>query len=412
MTISDLVPALETPSAVLARLMSPEGLTNPYPHYHALRALAPVHKAGNIHFLTGYAECQQVLNDPSFRVQDPQWYDANLPGWRDSTATRLMYQSMQSRNNPDHNRLRRMVGGAFSPRRMAEYRLLVERVVGGMLDRMADAGSDGSPVDLMSYLAYPLPTAVIGEMLGVPEEDREHFRGLGIDFFTVMDLYVGDDAQARSDAAAKAMLDYWSGMVRDRRRSPREDLTTELTRARDAGALSEDELLGLLMFLFTAGYGTTAALLGNAAEQLLLNPAEADRLRLDDSVTEAVVEESLRHEPPSQIAPRMTSEDRTVGGVDIPAGQLLVALLGAANRDPAQYAEPDRFLPSRPPGRVLSFGGGLHFCIGAALSRMEGAVVLPRLVRRFPRLAMGGTPVRRQVLRMRLHSSFPVDTRG
>ncbi|WP_377268721.1 cytochrome P450 [Peterkaempfera sp. SMS 1(5)a] len=412
MLISDPVPDSGSPAHVLARLMSPEGLADPYPHYHALRSLAPVHKAGNVYFLSGYAECQQVLNDPRFRVQDPDWYDAGLPGWRESTATRLMYQSVQSRNDHDHSRLRRTLGGAFSPRRMAAYRMLIGQVVSVLLDRMADAGADGGSVDLMEHLAYPLPTAVIGGMLGVPEADREHFRNLGVDFFTVMDMFTDQDVRERQAAAAQAMLEYWTGMVEQRRRAPREDLTTELTRACDTGLLSEDELLGMVVFLFAAGYGTTAALLGNATEQLLTHPDEAVRLREDPSRIDAVVEESLRHDPPSQLAPRLTGEDCTVGGVDIPAGQLLVSLLGAANRDPAQYPDPDRFLPSRVPGRVLSFGGGVHFCIGAALSRMEAAVALPQLFGRFPRLAMGGTPARRPALRMRLHTGFPVNLHG
>jgi cytochrome P450 len=395
---------------VLARLMSPEGLADPYPHYHALRALAPVCQAGHVYFLSGYAACREVLADPRFRVQDPAWYDGKLPGWRDCTATRLMYQSVQSRNDPDHSRLRRLLAGAFSPRQMAAYRALIERVVPRLLDRMADAGP--GPVDLMTHLAYPLPTAVMGEMLGVPEADRERFRDLGTDFFTVMDMYADSSATERMEAAAAAMGDYWTAMIDDRRRTPRDDLTTALTQASDAGLLSADELLGVAIFLFSAGYGTTAALVGNATEQLLASPAEADRLRRDDGYVDAVVEESLRHEPPSQVVPRMTGEDTVLGGVAIPAATLLVCLVGAAQRDPGEYPDPDRFWPSRPGGRVLSFGGGVHFCIGAALSRMEAAVVLPLLFRRFPRLALAGTPERRLALRMRMHASLPVSLRG
>jgi cytochrome P450 len=418
MTATDLVsgapgaPGADTPASVLARLMSPAGLADPYPHYHALRSLAPVYPLDRVCFLSGYEECRQVLTDPQFGVQDPEWYDANLPGWRDNTATRLMYQSMQSRNNPDHNRLRRLVGGAFSRRRMAGYQALIEQVAPALFDRMADAGSHGSPVDLMAYLAYPLPTEVMGEMLGVPPADRERFRGLGADFFNVMELFPEAGAVERAHAAAATMLDYWTGIVAERRRTPREDLTTELIRACDAGLLSEDELLGVVMFLFSAGYRTTAALIGNATEQLLMNPAEAARFRQGESSASSVVEESLRHEPPSQIVPRQASEDGTLSGVDIKAGQLLISLIGAANRDPAQFPDPDRFLPSRPAGRVLSFGGGLHFCIGAALSRMETAVVLPLLFQRFPGLAPGGVAARRLALRMRMHTSLPVSLSG
>lgn len=418
MTATDLVsgapgtPEADTAASALARLMSPAGIADPYPHYHALRELAPVHQVGRISFLSRYAECRQVLSDPRFGVQDPQWYDANLPGWRENTATRLMYQSMQSRNNPDHHRLRRLVGGAFSRRRMAGYQALIERISPGLFDRMADAGSDGSPVDLMTYLAYPLPTQVIGEMLGVPPADRERFRGLGADFFNVMELYPEAGAVERAHAAAATMLEYWTGVVAERRRAPRDDLTTELIGACDAGVLSEDELLGLVMFLFSAGYRTTAALIGNATQQLLENPAEAARFRQGDHSASAVVEESLRHEPPSQIVPRQASEAGTLGGVHVPAGQLVVSLVGAANRDPAQFPGPDRFLPGRPGGPVLSFGGGLHFCIGAALSRMEAATVLPLFFRRFPGLTLAGVPERRLALRMRLHTRMPVGVRG
>lgn len=397
---------------VMGRLMSPGGLADPYPHFHALRTLAPVYQSGSVYFLSSYADCQQVLNDPGLVVQDPQWYDANLPRWRENTATRLMYQSMQSRNNPDHNRLRRLVGGAFSRRRMDEYRALIERVAPPLFDQIADAGSDGGPVDLMTYLAYPLPTVVMGEMLGVPEADRERFRGLGADFFNVMELYPEEGAVERAHAAAAVMLDYWTGIVAERRRGPRHDLTTELIKCCDQGLLSEEELLGLVMFLFSAGYRTTAALIGNATGQLLANPAEADRFRRGEYTPGAVVEESLRHEPPSQVVPRQTAADIVLSGVEIPAGRLLVCLIGAANRDPDQFEDPDRFWPGRPEGRVLSFGGGLHFCIGAALSRMEVAVLLPLLFRRFPELAPGGTPERRLALRMRMHTSLPVRLHG
>jgi cytochrome P450 len=403
---------LETPEAVFSRLMTREGLADPYPYFRALREIAPVCRIGNVYFGTGYAECREVLGSPDFLVQDPHWYDANLPGWRDSSATRFIYHSVQSRNHDDHSRLRRPVGAAFSPRRMAGYAALVDRSVAVLLDRMADAGGAGGPVDLMAELAYPLPTAVIGEMLGVPEPDREHFRKVGVDFFRVMDLQPDAGAEAELESAAQAMLDYWTDMVAQRRSSPREDLTSDLTAAHDAGELSEEELLGILMFLFTAGYGTTAALIGNATAELIANPAEARRLRADGSLVNAVVEETLRHDSPVQVAPRIAVRDCTVGGVHIPAGKLLVSLVGAANRDPAQFPDPDRFWPSRPAGRVLSFGGGVHFCIGAALARMEAAVALPRLLERFPQLAPAGDPEWRPGLLMRLPLEFPVSLRG
>jgi cytochrome P450 len=404
--------AADTPQEAFARLMSPAALADPYPHFHALRAVAPAHRVGTACFLSRYADCHKVLNDSALTVQDPSWYDASSPGWRDNLATRLMYQSMQSRNNPDHNRLRRLVGGAFAPRRMADYRALVERLAPVFFDQMADAGADGTPVDFMAHVAYPLPSAVMGEMLGVPEADRERFRGIGADFFNVLDLHPGTVAAERAHAAAAAMIEYWSAVIADRRRVPRDDMTTELTQACDAGVISSEELLGLLVFLFSAGYRTTTALLGNSVAQLLGHPVVADRLRCDPSLAAAVVEESLRHEAPSQFVPRLTVTDCVLAGAGIPAGTLLIALVGAANRDPAQFADPDLFSPGRPGGRALSFGGGLHSCIGAALSRMEAVVVLPLLVRRFPRLAIGGIPARHPALRMRIHTRLPVSLSG
>jgi len=281
-----------------------------------------------------------------------------------------------------------------------------------LLDQMADAAADGSPVNFMERFAHPLPSAVMGEMLGVPEDDREQFRAIGADFFNVLDIFLGTEAAERAHVAATAMAEYWSGVITDRRRVPRGDLATDLTEACDAGVITEDELLALLVFLFTAGYRTTSGLLGNATAQLLGCPAEASRLREDSSVAAAVVEESLRHETPSQFVPRLAGQDITVGGVDIPAGTSLIAIVGSANRDPARFEDPDRFDSARPANRPLSFGGGLHYCIGAALSRMEAVVALPLVFQRFPRLAIGGVPARIPALRMRLHSSLPVLVRG
>lgn len=428
MVATDLSTGLSA-DALFARLMSPAALADPYPHFHALRAVAPAHRVGTACFLSRYTDCHQVLNDSALSVQDPGWHDVASPGWRDNLATRLMYQSMQSRNNPDHNRLRRLVGGAFAPRRMADYRALVERLAPVYFDQMADAGADGTPVDFMAHVAYPLPSAVMGEMLGVPEDDRERFRGIGADFFNVLDLIPGTEAAGRAHAAAQAMIEYWSTVIAERRRVPRDDMTTELTQACDAGVISGEELLGLLVFLFSAGYRTTTALLGNSTAQVLGHPLVSGGLRSDPSPSAAIVEESLRHEAPSQFVPRLTMTDCVLGGVDIPAGTLLIAMVGAANRDPAQFADPDEFQPDRfapgglrpdgfrpdgfrPGGRALSFGGGLHSCIGAALSRMEAVVVLPLLFQRFPRLAIGGVPARHPALRMRIHTRLPLSLRG
>jgi len=345
-------------------------------------------------------------------VQDPTWFDANLPDWRSHSATLFLYQGMQSRNPPDHTRLRRVVGGTFAPRRLEALRQRVEHLTDRLLDGMAEAGGGGQPVDLMEALASPLPVAVIGELLGIPEGDRARFRSLATDFFNVMDLFKSDEAQRLADTAADKLRAYWVDMAAERRRRPTDDLTTTLVRAADAGDVSEDELAATLMFLFTAGYGTTAALIGNATAALLDHPDQAARLRADPTVAPAVVEETLRYEAPAQINPRLALRNVVVGGIRYSAGQFIVIFLGAANRDPARFLNPDRFDIDRADTHVLSFGGGIHHCLGAALSRIEATIVLPRLLRRFPKLALAGEPVRRPASRMRVHLRLPVSLDG
>ena len=399
-------PGRHAAQAAAARLLAPPGPEDPYPDYAILRAHAPVLPAGpDVSLVSGYADCRDILADPAFGVQDAAWYDANRPGWRQGAASWTLYQGVQSRNPPDHARMRRVLGRCFTARRLSLLRDRVAALTHQFLGEMAAKGDD---LDLMSALAFPLPVTVINDLLGVPEGDRAEVHGLAGRVFNLTELIVSDEDRRSADAAATVFRRYWSQLIVERRRAPGPELTSQLIAAADAGELSDEELLSSLIFLHGAGYGTTAALLGNAVTALLADPALAARLRADPGLAPAVVDESLRHEAPTQLTPRLARQPARIGGTAVPAGHLAVLLLGAANRDPARFPQPGRFDVDRPDNRPLSFGGGIHYCLGAPLSRMEAAIVLPELVRRFPELRLAGKPRWRRALRMRQLSCLPV----
>ena len=413
MTTAAAVAGLAAARAAAARLLTPPGPEDPYPDYAILRAHAPVLAVGpEVWLVSGYAECRDILADPAFGVQDAAWYDANRPQWRQGAASWTLYQGMQSRNPPDHTRMRRVLGRCFTARRMA---LLRDRVVALTHQFLNEVAANGdTPLDLMSALAFPLPITVVNDLLGVPEGDRAEVHGLAGRVFNLTELIVSDEDRRSADAAAVTFRRYWRELIAERRRAPGppgSELTAQLIAAADAGELSGEELLSSLIFLHGAGYGTTAALLGNATVALLADPALAARLRADPGLAPAVVDESLRHEAPTQLTPRLArrpaSRDQA-GDTPIPEGHLAVLLLGAANRDPDRFPEPGRFDVDRQDNRPLSFGGGIHYCLGAPLSRMEATIVLPELVRRFPKLRLAGIPKWRRALRMRQLSSLPV----
>jgi cytochrome P450 len=398
--------------AAAARLLTPPGPADPYPDYAILRAHAPVLAVGpEVWLVSGYAECRDILADPAFGVQDAAWYDANRPQWREGAASWTLYQGVQSRNPPDHTRMRRVLGRCFTARRMALLRDRVAALTRQFLDEVADRGSGDAELDLMSALAFPLPITVVNDLLGVPEGDRAEVHGLAGRVFNLTELIVSDEDRRSADAAAVTFRRYWTELIAERRKAPGPELTSQLIAAADAGELSDEELLSSLIFLHGAGYGTTAALLGNATVALLTDPALAARLRADPGLAPAVVDESLRHEAPTQLTPRLARRPAPrdqAGGTPVLAGHLAVLLLGAANRDPGRFPQPGRFDVDRPDNRPLSFGGGIHYCLGAPLSRMEAAIVLPELVRRFPELRLAGIPKWRRALRMRQLSSLPV----
>jgi cytochrome P450 len=290
---------------------------------------------------------------------------------------------------PDHTRLRTLVNKAFTPAAIGRLRSRVEELTAQLLDRVADAGE----LDLVDDLAYPLPVTVICELLGVPAQDQTRFRAWSGALVHLLDPLVATDTLQRALAARTALRGYLGALVAQRRAYPAEDLLTALVAAEDQGhRLSEPELVSMCLLLLIAGHETTVNLIANGTLALLTNPAQRDRLAADPRLAASAVEELLRYDSPVQLTARHVLADLEVGGRRVGEGETVLAVLGAANRDPAQFPEPDRLDLARSLNRHLAFGGGIHFCLGAPLARMEAQIALTALLGRFPRLCLGDSP--------------------
>jgi cytochrome P450 len=401
----------------VASLLTPDGRADPYPAYAVMHAHAPAFPAGDLfHVVVGYQAVDQMLRDPRLLVENPDLLDRFMPGWRDSVAVSSIARSMLRVNPPDHTRMRRLVSSAFTARRVAGLRETIVAQTDALADRMADTSG---PVDFMEAFAYPLPVGVICALLGVPESDRDWFRPRATDLAATVEMQIGGGDLERADLAAIELAEYFRVLVDERRASPRDDLVSALVREQDGARLSGEELLSNLVLLLVAGFETTTNLLGNGLVALLDRVDLADRLRAEPERAPSYVEEMLRFDSPVQLTSRWAYEAVDVGGYHVPQYTQVLLLLGAANRDPARFTEPDRFDPDRPgtagaaaAGRFgtasLAFGAGAHFCIGNALARLEAQVAFPRLIQRFPRLARAGEPVRSDRLTLRGYRHLPV----
>lgn len=392
------------PIEAIQALFTPKGRADPYPYYAVLVEKAPVFPAGEGAVLSGYDACARALRDPRLLMEDGAYLDATSPtDWRSSAALVALDASMLMRNPPDHERVRRLVSREFTARRVATMRPAVTALVDSLLDRLAELGAEGSPVDFMAEFAFTLPVTVISDVLGVPASDRALFRRLAADLTITLEPLGSLEKLGPADAAAEQARAYFADLVAERRQRPTDDLIGALLRVRDSdGArLDEDELIANLILIMVAGFETTTSLLGNGLHLLLSNPEQAARLRDDPALAPGFVEEILRIDPPVHLTSRWTATDTVVDGVTVPAGQQILLLLAAANRDPRRFADPARFDPNRADNQPLSFGAGPHFCLGAPLARMEAQLALPALLRRFPRLALAGPPVRRDRITLR-----------
>ena len=393
-------------TTLLDELTTPVGRADPYPRYARLRRMAPVVRAADgALVVTRYTDCAAVTRDPRFAHLPPDMLAfIGYPDWAEHPALVQMFTSMLAANPPDHTRLRRLVSSAFTARRVQGLRPAIERMVDDLLDGLSGA------VDFVGAFAFPLPVNVIGELLGVPPGDRAQFQPLVRDWTRVLEV-ISPEVLSRADPAAATIRGYLAGLVAERRRRPTGDLLGALVAAEQAGdRLTEDELLTMAALLFAAGFETTTNLLANGLVALLTHPAQNDRLREEPDLAQSAVEELLRFDSPVQIVGRAAAEPVELGGLTVDAGERVVAYLGAGNRDPERFRDPDRLDLTRPDNAPLSFGGGIHYCLGAPLARLEAQVALPALVRRFPKLALCGVPERRDSLTIKGFIRLPVST--
>jgi cytochrome P450 len=362
----------------------PEHRRDPYPLYRKLRELDPVHRspAGPL-ILTRHADATAVLRDPRFSSNP-----SHLGGERPQVGPRRVdTKVLLFLDPPDHTRLRSLVAKAFTPAVVRRLRPRVEQLVAELLDAAAERGS----LELIADLAYPLPVAVICELLGVPAGDRALFGTWSSDASRLLDRDIDLDEAAveRGGAAIAGFTEYFGGLIQRRRAGPRDDLLSGLIAAEEDGQrLSWEELFTTIILLYLAGHETTVNLIGNGALALLRHPDQLERLRREPSLAPSAVEELLRYDSPVHLTARIATTDLAVAGVPVPRGDQVIALVAAANRDPAVFADPDDLDVGRRDNRHLSFSAGMHYCLGAALARLEGEVAFAALLRRFPRLEL------------------------
>jgi cytochrome P450 len=401
----------------LSVALTAEFREDPHQFFHLLREHEPVHKTlMGVYMLTRYADASATVRDPALSNNERKsdLYQAFKEASPDATPGPFDDEFGEAvilfLDPPDHTRLRDLVSKAFTPKVVGQLRPRIAHIVNERLDAV-EARDDGR-MDVVIDLAYPLPVVIICELLGVPPDDHATFQGWSSDLAHSIDPdpLVTPEQQTRINDAADAFLDYFRDLIERRRREPGDDLLTGLIAAEEGGdRLSENELLATGLFLLIAGHETTVNLIGNGTLALLRNRDQFDRLRANPALDHNAIEELLRYDSPVTFTQRITLEEYQLGDVTIPARQQVIPILAAANHDPAVFAEPDRLdLGRENANRHLAFGGGHHFCLGAALARLEGEVAIPALVRRFPNLELAGTPERRDTFTLRGLKHLPV----
>ncbi|MGW2492843.1 cytochrome P450 family protein [Streptomyces sp. NPDC001606] len=379
-------------------------IEHPYDAYRRLRDTAPVHRITGpdgtpAWLVTRYEDVRTALADPRLSLDKRHAAPGTYKGFALPPA---LDANLLNMDPPDHTRIRRLVGRAFTTRRVQQLRAPIRRTA----DRLLDALGPHGTADLIASYAAPLPITVICDLLGVPEEHR-------LDFRIWTDTLVAPDP-ARPEAAREsvgAMLGFFTRLLAAKRAAPADDLLSDLIAVRDEGdRLSEDELMSLAFLILFAGYENTVQLIGNAALALLDHPDQLAALRKDPAGIPAAVEELIRYEGPVLLAiRRFPVEDVTIAGVTIPAGETVWVSPSAANRDPHRFPDPDRLDLSRDAAGHLALGHGIHYCVGAPLARAETEIALAALLERFPRLAPAEEEVRwRPSMRARGLMALPV----
>ncbi|MCY4072004.1 MAG: cytochrome P450 [Chloroflexi bacterium] len=367
-------------SGVSLDLTSSAFIENPYRTYEQLRRKDPVHRMRLIEAwaLTRYEDVQDVLVDHRRFTNAERNYDY------------MQYRTFLDLDPPDHTRLRGLVSKAFTPRAVRELGPRIQELVDELLD--AVAGKDR--IDLISDFAFPLPVIVIAEMLGVPAEDRARFRVWSDDIAISVVPLLDSEQIARVQQATEELFAYFEGIIEQRRQAPQNDMISALLAAEEEGdRLTHEELLSTLMLLLVAGNETTRNLIGNGMLALLKSPVQLQRLRDHPDLLDSAIDELLRFDSPVQINSRNAIGDVEIGGKRIAAGQRILAMVGAANRDPEVFANPGELDIGRDETSHLSFGRGIHYCLGSPLAILEGRIAFTSLLARFSSIRLASEPV-------------------
>jgi cytochrome P450 len=389
--------------------LTAEFYVNPYPTYRALRENDPVKRLPNgAYFLTRYDDLVTAYKNTKAFSSDKKKEFAPKYG------ASLLYEhhttSLVFNDPPIHTRVRRLIMGALSPRAIAEMEGDLVRLVDRLLDGIAAKGS----FDLIGDFAAAIPIEVIGNLLDVPHDEREPLRDWSLAILGALEPVIGEAAFSRGNNAVKDFLAYLQVLVERRRAKPgnpdRDVLTRLIQGEADGEKLTAKELLHNCIFLLNAGHETTTNLIGNGLVALSAYASEKERLIAHPEMIKTAVEEMLRYESSNQLGNRMTVEQVELGGLSLPPGTPITLCIGAANRDPAQFPDPERFDIGRTPNRHLAFATGAHQCAGMALARLEGAIAISHFLARFPNYALNGEPVRGGRVRFRGYLSVPCMT--
>ena len=389
--------------------LTPEFYADPYPVYRALRETEPVKRMPNgSYFLTRYDDLVAIYkNTRQFSSDKKREFK---PKYGDSLLYEHHTTSLVFNDPPSHTRVRRLMMGALSPRAIAEMEPYLIALIDRLLDGLAAKGEKGE-VELIGDYASAIPVEVIGNLLDVPHDEREPLRDWSLAILGALEPVITPEAFARGNAAVKDFLAYLETLVERRRQkpgNPDRDVLTRLIQGEENGErLTAKELLHNCIFLLNAGHETTTNLIGNGLVALSQNPEQKQRLIDDPSLIKTAVEEILRFESSNQLGNRMTTEAVEVGGIAMPAGTFVTLCIGAANRDPSQFPDPERLDVGRTPNRHLAFITGPHQCAGMALARLEGTIAISRFLARFPNYRISGAPVRSLRARFRGFVSIP-----
>lgn len=394
----------------IARLLAPEGRINPYPLYSELRRADIFRSPLGPWATANYAAAEAVLRNRGFSASP-----THQPGYRPprypagDPRAELPAADLLTMDPPDHTRIRRLVAHAFSPKVVAD----LEPWIRERTERLLHSLNEANQFDLIDALAFPLPIAVICQLLGIPGEDQADFRTWGRELAANLDASSPWQLERSPRTAELALTTYLRELVQAKRADADDSLLSALITAEEAGdRLTSKELVSTALLLLVAGFETTVNLIGNGTVALLAHPDQWQHLHEEPTLITNAIEELLRYDSPVQLTSRTASEDIELEGITVPRGTNLIVAIGGANRDPDAFPEPDRLRIDRAEAhRHLAFSLGIHHCLGATLARLEARIAFEELTRRWPQLQLAGQPTRRSMLVLRGFNSIPVQTR-